>query len=180
METLWDVYNRHSMPDAGGDKGTLHSYIDVYDREMTRRSDSDVLEIGVWQGHSLAMWAEYFQGSRVVGVDIDLSRLRYEVDARECDATSAQALTATLGDSTFDYIVDDGSHLPSHQAQSFRLLWDRVKPGGKYFIEDIAGDEALAVVSRAVTDMGLEFVVHDLRELKNRFDDIVLVVTKDA
>lgn len=180
METLWDVYNRHSMPDAGGDKGTLHSYIDLYEREMTRTSDIDLLEIGVWQGHSLAMWGEYFQGSRVVGVDVDLSRLRYEVDARECDATSAEALTATLGDSAFDYIVDDGSHLPSHQAQSFRLLWDRVKRGGKYFIDDIAGDEALAVVCQAVTDMGLEFVVHDLRELKNRFDDIVLLVTKDA
>ena len=180
MQSLWDVYNRHSMPDAGGDKGTLHSYIDVYEREMTRRSDIDVLEIGVWQGHSLAMWGEYFQGSRVIGVDVDLSRLRYDVDARECDATSAEALTATLGDSAFDYIVDDGSHLPSHQAQSFRLLWNRVKPGGKYFIEDIAGDDALTLVSQAVTDMGLGFVVHDLREVKNRFDDIVLVVTNNA
>jgi SAM-dependent methyltransferase len=180
METLWQVYDRHSTPDGGGDKGTQHSYIDVYEREMTRRSDIDVLEIGVWQGHSLAMWSEYFLGSRVIGLDVDLSRLRYEVDARQCDATSAEALTATLGDSTFDYIVDDGSHLPSHQAQSFRLLWDRVKPGGKYFIEDIAGDEALAVVSQAVTDMGLEFVVYDLRELKNRFDDIIVMVTKDA
>ena len=180
MESLWQVYNRHSMPDAGGDKGTLHSYIDVYEREMTRTSDIDLLEIGVWQGHSLAMWGEYFRASRVTGVDIDLSRLRYEVDARECDATSAEALAFTLGETLFDYIVDDGSHLPRHQAESFRLLWDRVKPGGKYFIEDIAGDEALDVVSQAVAGMGLTFVVYDLRDLKNRFDDILLVVTNDA
>ena len=180
MNTLWQVYEKHSTPDGGGDKGTQHSYIDVYEREMTRTSDIDLLEIGVWQGHSLAMWGEYFHDSRVVGVDIDLSRLRYEVDARECDATSAHALAVTLGDAHFDYIVDDGSHLPSHQAESFRLLWDRVKPGGKYFIEDIAGDEALSVVSQAVSDMGLEFVVYDLRELKNRFDDIIVMVTKGA
>lgn len=178
MTDLWQVYNKFSTPDGGGDKGTQHSYIDVYEREMTRTSNIDLLEIGVWHGHSLAMWDEYFQDSRVVGLDVDLSRLMFEVDARQCDATSAAELSATLGDMTFDYIVDDGSHARTHQAESFRLLWDRVKPGGKYFIEDIAGDEALAFVSQAVADAGVEFHVFDLRELKNRFDDIILMMVK--
>ena len=175
MKTLQEVYGRYSQPDRGGDKGTLHSYIEVYEREMTKTSDVDLLEVGVWEGHSLAMWGEYFRKSRVVGLDVDVSRCRFPVDVRECDATRAEALDFTLGDDVFDYIIDDGSHLPSHQVASFGLLWSRMKPGGKYFIEDIAGDDALAVVSQAVKDAGVEFVVYDLRSQKNRFDDIVLV-----
>jgi hypothetical protein len=38
----------------------------------------------------------------------------------------------------FDIIVDDGSHNPRHQLESFRLLFEHaLKPGGIYFIEDI-------------------------------------------
>ena len=62
--------------------------------------------------------------------------------------------------------------------ESFRLLWDRVKPGGKYFIEDIESDEALVLVAEAVAKMEAEFVVYDLRHKKSRFDDIMVVATK--
>jgi hypothetical protein len=178
MKSLEEVYAKYSSPDGGGDKGSLHSYIEVYAREMVKTRDVDLLEIGVWEGHSLAMWEEYLRGSRVVGVDVDLSRCKFDVDARLCDATSPEALRNTLGDATFDYIIDDGSHRPAHQVESFRLLWDRVKPGGKYFIEDIESDEALVLVAETVAKMEAEFVVYDLRHKKSRFDDIMVVATK--
>jgi hypothetical protein len=79
----------------------------------------------------------------------------------------------------FDYIIDDGSHRPAHQVRSFELLWDRVKPGGKYFIEDIESDEVLRLLEKIVAGMGVEFVVYDLRKKKGRFDDIMLVATRD-
>jgi len=37
----------------------------------------------------------------------------------------------------FDVIVEDGSHVPSHQLISFETLWPSVKPGGVYIVEDI-------------------------------------------
>ena len=37
----------------------------------------------------------------------------------------------------FDVIIDDGSHLPSHQVISFEALWKSVVPGGQYIVEDI-------------------------------------------
>jgi hypothetical protein len=178
MSDLERLFDKYSSGEGGGDKGSLHSYIDVYAREMTKKRDVDLLEIGVWEGHSLALWQEYFKASRVIGIDINLNRCKFKVDARECDATSPAALEATLGETMFDYIIDDGSHRPVHQVQSFQLLWDRVKPGGKYFIEDIESDEALVKIAEAVAKMGVEFKIYDLRYIKSRWDDIMLVAMK--
>jgi SAM-dependent methyltransferase len=178
MQNLEQLFQRFSSGAGGGDKGSLHSYIEVYEREMTRRRNIDLLEIGVWEGHSLAMWQEYFKDSRIIGLDIDLSRNVFQVDARQCDATSPDDLQSILDDATFDYIIDDGSHKPEHQVRSFELLWDRVKPGGKYFIEDIDNDEALVKIAEAIARMGVEFTVYDLRDKKGRWDDIMVVARK--
>jgi hypothetical protein len=124
------------------------------------------------------MWQEYFSNSRIIGLDIDLSRCKFQVDVRQCNATSKEALDFTLNDYVFDYIIDDGSHIPAHQVESFRLLWDRVKPGGKYFIEDIESDEALETITKVVEETGADFILYDLRGEKNRYDDILLVIKK--
>lgn len=34
-------------------------------------------------------------------------------------------------------IVDDGSHIPSHQMASWHYLFKTLKPGGIYVIEDL-------------------------------------------
>jgi hypothetical protein len=114
-----------------------------------------------------------------VGVDVDVSRCKFDVDARLCDGTNPEALQAVLGDATFDYIVDDGSHQPDHQVRSFELLWDRVKPGGKYFIEDIDNDDALLRIAETIARMGVEFTVYDLRDKKGRWDDLMVVARRD-
>jgi hypothetical protein len=176
---LQDLFEKYSDGNGGGDKGSVHSYIDVYAAEMVRKNNVDLLEIGVWEGHSLAMWGEYFDGN-IVGVDVDLSRCRFPVDARLCDATNENAIQATLGDQMFDYIIDDGSHRPADQVRSFELLWPRVKQGGKYFVEDIDNDDALAAVADAMMAAGASFTVYDLRAKKNRWDDVLVVACRDS
>jgi hypothetical protein len=137
-----------------------------------------LLEIGVWQGHSLAMWNEYFEKATIVGLDIAPSRCLFDVDVRECDATNAEQIQSVLGDSTYDYIIDDGSHRVEDQVRSLELLWDRLNGGGKYFVEDIAGDgELQTILSSLKPDQQLHHV-YDLRANKGRYDDIMLVVTK--
>ena len=37
----------------------------------------------------------------------------------------------------YDIIIDDGSHVPSHQKITFEALWSSVVPGGYYVIEDL-------------------------------------------
>merc|ERR1719253_1185480 len=37
----------------------------------------------------------------------------------------------------WDIIIDDGSHKPEHQIISFQNLWEKIRPGGMYAIEDV-------------------------------------------
>lgn len=171
---LSEVYAKFSTPDAGGDKGTAHSYIEIYEAEMTKSKEITLLEIGVWEGHSIAMWQEYFQDSEIIGVDIDLSKVKFDLDyAIKGDATR---LLPGLADKIFDYVIDDGSHELADQIASFKTYWPSVKLGGKYFIEDIKGDKELQALSLIM--QGLDFKIYDNRGIKNRSDDILLVARK--
>jgi SAM-dependent methyltransferase len=176
--SLQEIYKRYSAPDRGGDKGTQHSYIDIYGKCIQPGHTEALLEIGVWAGHSLAMWQEYLPEALVVGFDIDLSRVQYDVGALQIDATDRLAVDRALGETTFDAIIDDGSHLVFDQIVSFDILFDRLKPGGNYFIEDVAGPDALRVLMEAISARTNEYTVYDLRGEKGRWDDILVVITR--
>lgn len=176
--SLQDVYENYCAPDGGGDKGTAHTYIDIYQKEMTKTSGISLLEIGVWEGHSIAMWQKYFHDSEILGIDINLDRLQFDVPAVICDATNAISIEENLSGMQFDYIIDDGSHQVQHQLTSQLLLWEYLKPGGKYFIEDIVNDSALKQIEVALQKQDLTYKIYDHRHIKNRSDDIMVVIIK--
>ena len=174
--SLLDIYPKFSGADAGGDKGTAHSYMEIYSEML--KPDADLLEIGVWEGHSLAMFAEYFSGA-VLGLDIDLSRLRFEVPAVRCNATNATEVAQVLADKQFDYVIDDGSHKLNDQLTSLEILWDYVKSGGIYFVEDVQNQRNMEVLLERIDKLDKQqHWVWDLRENKGRSDDILLAVQK--
>lgn len=179
---LAEVYARWSNDLHGGDKGTTHDYIPVYESHMTRTTGVDLLEVGVCFGHSVGMWAEYLTDSNVVGLDVDLSRVWFDRDRLGCllqvDATDGAALDAALGFRTFDYVIDDGSHRLGDQLATFGILWPRVRPGGTYFIEDIDGTDALIALSLAATRAGADVEVYDGREAKQRWDELILIARR--
>jgi len=98
------------------------------------------LEIGLGQGGSLQIWSRYFHpASTIVGLDIDPA----------CSVLAEEGYHIVIGDQAdegtleklrelgpFDIILDDGSHVGSHQHASFFGLWQAVRPGGIYVIED--------------------------------------------
>lgn len=175
MKNLKEIYLKYSAPEGWGDKGTLHSYIDLYANEITKRSNVSVLEIGVEYGHSIAMWQEYFSNSKVYGIDIKSSNISFDLDNFILgDATDSEVIKKHFARNKFDYIIDDGSHTISDQVRAFDILFPKMKNGGKYFIEDVNGDKAI----KAITDhlSGYDFEVFDLRNVKNRYDDIVIMV----
>ncbi len=174
---LEDVYPGFSMPDAGGDKGTLHSYIPVYSEYVTTDTRS-LLEVGVWEGHSLAMWEKYLPGARVEGIDVNLRRVKYPVTVHHGNATVRADVDRLIGDTVWDVIIDDGSHKVRDQVATFDLLWSKVSEGGKYFVEDVAGDAELQALTKHLENVGVSFVVWDLRSMKGRFDDILVMVEK--
>ena len=181
MKSLQEAYEPYQMPDAGGDKGTAHSYIDIYGKEIPAEKNVSLLEIGVWAGHSLKMWADYLPDSRIVGLDIDLSKVVFEPEGFElllCDATKHAEIKEKLS-GTFDYIIDDGSHKANDQIDTFYYLWNYLKVGGKYFIEDVISMDIANDLARKIYNFtGIKPQVYNLIYVKGRSDDVLIQVTK--
>jgi len=174
---LEDVYPDYSAPHAGGDKGTEHSYIPIYSKHVPQTTRS-ILEVGVWEGHSLAMWQAYLPHARVTGMDITDRRLKFDVDCLVGNATSREDVDRLIGFDIFDVIIDDGSHKVDDQIRTFDLLWPRLAKGGRFFIEDVAGTRERQKLEQVFESRNLFYTVWDLRHVKDRFDDILIMVEK--
>jgi predicted O-methyltransferase YrrM len=137
------------------DKG-FHGYMELYHeyflrQGFTRENVKQVLEIGTNKGSSLRMWAEFFPDAYVHGIDITRD---YEVAKHlehphihtrivdQGDAIELQRfLSAAVTKVQFDLIIDDGSHDQYDQQLSLSLLFDRLRPGGLYVVEDLITGE---------------------------------------
>jgi FkbM family methyltransferase len=100
-------------------------------------------------GGSLRAWRDYFPKATVHGIDIAQDCLISEdrLTTFICDSRDKRALDQTLQASTYDIIIDDGSHKPDTQLQTLKNLLSRVKFGGYYIIEDL-GEEVNLFVER--------------------------------
>jgi len=122
-------------------------YLGIYGQELGSLAAAGkplrLLEIGVQNGGSLELWADFLPaGSTIVGLDIDprIGELAFEnpeISAFVADATDAAAIDRAVGDRRFDIIIDDGSHLCRDVCATFELLYPRLEPGGRYIIEDL-------------------------------------------
>jgi hypothetical protein len=105
-----------------------------------------ILEIGVYAGASLNMWSDYLKSLRIkhtiVGIDLDPSAMTSQNMNRNIfveigDQTDLLFLRKIIDKyGHFDVIIDDGSHVCMHQQMSFSFLFDFVKNGGIYIVED--------------------------------------------
>jgi 8-demethyl-8-alpha-L-rhamnosyltetracenomycin-C 2'-O-methyltransferase len=147
----------------GSDKcpSILHTYTPVYHSlfKDIRATTKSVLEIGIGHsemmseivgesykpGASLRMWREYFPNANIYSCDI-VEKVVFQDDriytwvTDQCKPASLENLVKNIkemGTETIDIIVDDGSHMVSHQIISFITLWKYLSPGGMYIIEDI-------------------------------------------
>jgi hypothetical protein len=129
----------------GTDKSSKwHNYTKLYSKyfEGMRLDVKKVLELGVDRGGSLKMWRDYFPNAKIYGIDND-----FHCEDRQPEGTKVfigkQEDTEFLdgfikevgGD--FDIIVDDAGHDPQAQRVSFEYLFDHLKPGGIYVVEDL-------------------------------------------
>lgn len=181
MKTLAQIYQRHSVTEdtGSGDKGTVHSYIDIYADllEPFRHKACTFMEIGLARGLSLAMWREYLPLAHIVGVDTVISfdpepHLKHVgTTLVQGDATKPEFLKELDG-VNFDVVIDDGSHQTQDQIATFKLIKDRMNPGGLYIIEDVNG---LEQVKPDFARLYAPMEIYDLRKIKGRFDDVLIV-----
>jgi hypothetical protein len=120
-------------------------YLDLYHRHLKKFVGGPVtlLEIGIYSGGSLGMWRQYFgEQAKIWGIDIEPACAAYGDGAIEVFIGSQddRAFLASINPAHgMDVVLDDGSHLSSHQIVSFEELFPRLKPGGVYICEDVHG-----------------------------------------
>ncbi len=121
------------------------TYLESYDKYFSKYRDKNVkiLEIGVFDGGSLRMWTDYF-GSKsfVVGMDIDKKCLNLaeppQIEIFIADQSDESKLKELIEKyDKFDIIIDDGSHINSHQIKTFEYLFNYLNEGGIYLVEDV-------------------------------------------
>ena len=135
LDTLGLIYGT----DKASDKNDFLSFYSTF-LEPLRDVEVTILEIGVLGGASLRTWRDYFSRGHVIGVDINPQVREYACDrisieiADQSQVGELQRL-AQLG--PFDLILDDGSHVWAHQILSLNSLFETVRSGGFYVIEDL-------------------------------------------
>lgn len=134
-----------TLEEIGRKYGTLkvqHGYMPIYERffEPLRDEPINLLEIGVHEGASLKTWFEYFPEGYIRGVDKDLKVVNNRTQDFFCDTVQVDAskdFAVATGGFNFNIIIDDGSHIQGEVLASFLGLWDSLKPGGYYVVEDL-------------------------------------------
>ena len=120
-----------------------HNYLPLYARyfDPIRLEVTNMLEIGVQTNRSIKMWKEYFPNAIIHGVDIDKRCEEYKEDRIEIHI-------GDQGNKGFLYrlmkyipdlsvVIDDGSHLATHQMLSFKNIFPKMSSHGIYVIEDL-------------------------------------------
>lgn len=139
---LQTSYEKFQGPCGDGDKGTFHSYIDIYNDIFSQfyENEFNFLEIGILNGKSIRLWNDYFEKANIFAVDINnkdhLNLENSRTFIFHDDATKPNFLEK-IKNKKFKVIIDDGSHQLKDQIASFSLLKDSVEDGGFYIIEDV-------------------------------------------
>ena len=169
----------------GSDKN-LSNYTEVYKElfKYLRKVDLSILEIGIGslaggvsnmngtriknykQGASLRVWKEWFQNGDIWGMDIAEDCMFEEDRIRTilCDSTDKEKLDEVLLDKKFWIIIDDGCHNVDYQIKTYQNLWDRIKDGGIYVIEDIESN-LNSHIYKYFEERGIQFNTNEIGNL---------------
>ena len=140
--TLEQLYEQH----VGKVSHKWSSYLNEYNRifSVYRDQSINILELGIQNGGSLEIWANYFpSANKLVGCDIDhnCAQLKY-TDPRIAvvigDANSDLTQLAIIEHApAFDLIIDDASHRSSDIVKSFNRYFPKLINKGIYVVEDL-------------------------------------------
>lgn len=125
------------------DKVTISKFTEAYDSffRKHRNEKFNLLEIGVWNGGSMAMWEEYFPNAQIFGIDMDdrcihSSSHRVHIHiANQANKEEMEKICDYIGE--LFIVCDDGSHRADDIIISLDTIYPYLSNGGYYIIEDI-------------------------------------------
>ena len=168
---------QYKLKNYDTDKNTIHSYIDYLYNDLFISEYADVLEIGAFNGGSALLWQDYF-----INANIDI------IDITECQAIKNQPrINHIVGNAysndmlknlrQYDLIIDDGPHTLDSMIFFIDNYVPLLKSNGICIIEDIQSVDWFNVLISRVPNNCVYHAV-DLRNVKNRYDDLVLIIRK--
>jgi hypothetical protein len=178
------------------DKNTTHSYIDVYEKLFSKKKydNNNILEIGIGEpykdnrnGGSIKLWHDYFINSTVYGIDIyPITKINKIIKNKKRielltghDAYNMDFVKKYISGKKYDIMIDDGPHTLESMIFFIKNYLPLLSENGILIIEDIGNMEWTNILINSIPP---EFVnktsheIYDLRNIKNRWDDVLLVI----
>ncbi|MFV0605194.1 MAG: hypothetical protein ACK5NK_05055 [Niabella sp.] len=125
------------------DKMTYHGYHRFYPlfiHTLVDVPNIKMLELGYQNGYSIDLWTNYFNNPIIDAIDVlqdpnDNRLNKYFL----LDQSKNSLLDDFVNNSEtkYDFIIDDASHVPDHQWNTFIRFINILKDGGIYIIEDV-------------------------------------------
>jgi len=178
------------IDNSRSDKNTVHSYLGLYQNLLVNKkySAKNILEIGIHQGGSIKLWYDFFPNAMIYGLDIipiknvwdeikNKDRIRLgRFNAYDKNLIINQFLNKNI---KFDFMLDDGPHSLESMQQFIQLYTQLMTDDGILIIEDVQDWSWIEILKNEVPENLKQFInVYDLRENKNRYDDIVFTIDK--
>lgn len=179
------------------DKGSTHSYIELYDKLLKpiKETAKNVLEVGIGDfpdyghcgGGSLMMWSKFFTKATVYGVDKlgpdhVFPWVRKDKSVKlycNTDAYSKDFVSKELKDMKFDMLLDDGPHSFETQIKFIKLYSPLLSENGILMIEDIENCDYLKKFKDATPPHLRKYIKsYDLTHVKGRHDDVVFTIDR--
>ena len=123
-----------------------HNFAKFYEKNLKKIKNKkiNVLEIGVWKGASTASFFYYFPNANFISIDRNFKFIFFSkrINFFFCDTTindNLKKLTEFFikkNVTSFDVIIDDGSHILSNILKNFIFFFKFLKSKGIYIIED--------------------------------------------
>ena len=125
-------------------KHSGHGYDAFYEKlfKENRTKNLNIMEFGIHHGDSLAALSSYFPNAKIVGVDKNPFSANYKskrIRTLHCDVSSEKNLESLSNylNKDYDYIIDDASHNPIHQKLTLFSMFQNLKSGGIFVIEEL-------------------------------------------
>jgi hypothetical protein len=161
-----------------------------------KESAKHVLEVGIGDWHqgvtnggSIKLWHDYFTNATVHALDIcsidkvwdgiknnDKIKIYASSDAYDKDFFNTHFLQRDI---KCDFMLDDGPHTLESMIAFIQLYSQIMADDGILIIEDVQSADWLQILYNAVPEHLKKYVkIYDLRQNKNRYDDIVFTIDK--
>jgi len=175
MKTLVELFAEKGFEYYETDKGTLHNYLDIYDKLFLpfRNKEINVFEVGYFLGGSCRLWEEYFINAKIRFIDNNPDCILNSTSGRvSLDIMDVMDLTVDYFDEfPPDIAIDDGDHSIESQVHFIKSVYPVLRPGGLLIVEDV-------YLTRPFDAINIPYKVIDRRIEQSRIDEVLLIFKK--